>query len=809
MKRTLFVLCIINFLIAAGYAQTRDDDPVGCLNVEYPSLNPFPSAIFMPACTGQPESITSDAHLMEYSMVHVTEGTEYTFSLSVAIFYVTISDSEGIEVLAGGEGSVTWTPDFSGQVRFYSHFNADCGLDKDTEFKHARRVQCGIGEEGEKPSTCDLYSVPSNNLEGNYTLAKPVAFDIPVGNEAITIYGIEPTLTGEGTSFEFTIYGNNNGFPVVSNVIGTRTGSLLGTELVGTQGGVDYKKYSIVFDSPLELEANTTYWISLVSDASGWEITSDAEFKLGSADVYNYGGTTWMQLWPNKEFVFNLLCEEGEETVPMTEVISFTWRGNAYVAKNFSIAATEGKAFSIDWGGGQMTTHIGEGTDGQVVVQPSSYGDAENYTVVISVTDDCEITGLAIFNKQISALDVSACESLEGLSCYRNQLSELDLTNNAKLTALYCHENNLAELDVTNCIVLSDFNCSFNQLESLDVSKCTALTGLYCNGNSLDELKVDSNTALIDLICDMNELTILDVSNCTELAFLSFGYNSISNPDVSKNTVLKQLFCDDNGISTLDITNNTMLTHLYCTLNDLNDLDLSKNTDLTVMHIYGNKLNRIDISNNPSLTTLHYFNNRLPLSDLYIGSKLMETEGNIVIPGIQTHLEQSAETYSAVNLAGEMILGGFETDIVVKKEEIDAVEGVDYSLDYTTEILTFLAEGNYVVTLTNDEAIAYSYQRAQVIMPFRVGGAAIADVAAIDLHVYPNPTTGLLRIGNHDLQIISVSVFDAFGRIVEGKSRHNSLQDGILIDISDLLAGIYFIKIETDKGMQTKKVFKL
>jgi len=416
---------------------------------------------------------------------------------------------------------------------------------------------------------------------------------------------------------------------------------------------------------------------------------------------------------------------------------------------------------------------------------------------------------LAIFNKQVSALDVSACESLEGLSCYRNQLTELDLTNNTKLTELYCHENSLADLDVTNCTVLSNFDCSFNQLESLDVSSCTALTGLFCNGNSLSELDVANNTALLELICDMNELTALDVSNCTALTFLSLSYNSVSNLDVSENTVLKQLFCDDNGISTLDITSNTSLTHLYCTSNSLSELDLSKNTALSVLHIYNNELNRIDISSNPSLTALHYFNNRLPLSDLYTGSQLMETEGNTVIPGRQTHLEQAAEAFGAVSLAGEMVLGGFETDIAVKKGEDNAVEGVDYSLDYAAETLTFLAEGNYEVTLANDEAIAYAFQRAQVIMPFKVEGTGIADIAALDMRIYPNPTNGQLRIANNGLDINKITVYDAYGRAVHGESNQIAMQGEISVDISELPSGIYYVRLETDKGMQTTKVIKL
>jgi len=73
--------------------------------------------------------------------------------------------------------------------------------------------------------------------------------------------------------------------------------------------------------------------------------------------------------------------------------------------------------------------------------------------------------------------------------------------------------------------------------------------------------------------------------------------------------------------------------------------------------------------------------------------------------------------------------------------------------------------------------------------------------------VYPNPTTGELRIKNYELRIDGIEIFDVYGRKV---SSHHLIVSSShhLINISHLPSGIYFIKIETAKGTVTKKVIK-
>jgi len=72
--------------------------------------------------------------------------------------------------------------------------------------------------------------------------------------------------------------------------------------------------------------------------------------------------------------------------------------------------------------------------------------------------------------------------------------------------------------------------------------------------------------------------------------------------------------------------------------------------------------------------------------------------------------------------------------------------------------------------------------------------------------ISPNPTNGQLSIVNCQLPINSVEIFDVFGRkVYEEKENITVLRS---YDLTVFPAGIYFVKILTDKGIVSKKIIK-
>ena len=74
------------------------------------------------------------------------------------------------------------------------------------------------------------------------------------------------------------------------------------------------------------------------------------------------------------------------------------------------------------------------------------------------------------------------------------------------------------------------------------------------------------------------------------------------------------------------------------------------------------------------------------------------------------------------------------------------------------------------------------------------------------IKIYPNPTSGELRIENGELRISSVEVYDVYGRKLQSKIVN--LQSKIVIEISNLNSGIYFIKITSETNEIVKKIVK-
>ena len=93
-----------------------------------------------------------------------------------------------------------------------------------------------------------------------------------------------------------------------------------------------------------------------------------------------------------------------------------------------------------------------------------------------------------------------------------------------------------------------------------------------------------------------------------------------------------------------------------------------------------------------------------------------------------------------------------------------------------------------------------------------LGLAACAEVGmqdvanAVKVSVFPNPanTQVTIRSNNESGQIKSIRMFDVTGREVLSSSNLNTL--AYQINRNDLIAGIYLVQVQTEKGRSSIKV---
>ena len=120
-------------------------------------------------------------------------------------------------------------------------------------------------------------------------------------------------------------------------------------------------------------------------------------------------------------------------------------------------------------------------------------------------------------------------------------------------------------------------------------------------------------------------------------------------------------------------------------------------------------------------------------------------------------------------------------------------------LSYSTKDVNDLIIVNVVAVYENDKTSAGVIDNILIDRPTE----SISENTT-SLNIYPNPTNDKLYIETQT-QTLTVEIYDVYGR--RQKSIVNS-QRSTVIDLSDLKSGIYFVKINTEKGNIVKRIIK-
>jgi len=137
----------------------------------------YPETAFTPACTGSAEQIANNAYASEFSNINVMDNKTYTFASSISGDYITITNTEGNQVLASGTTPVTWSSGSnSGVIRFYIHTNG-CGQQNTNRTK---TVTCNTPGSCSPPSNIAVSEITSNSVRLNWTASSssPNQYDL-------------------------------------------------------------------------------------------------------------------------------------------------------------------------------------------------------------------------------------------------------------------------------------------------------------------------------------------------------------------------------------------------------------------------------------------------------------------------------------------------------------------------------------------------------------------------------------------------------------------------------------------------------
>jgi len=118
-----------------------------------------------------------------------------------------------------------------------------------------------------------------------------------------------------------------------------------------------------------------------------------------------------------------------------------------------------------------------------------------------------------------------------------------------------------------------------------------------------------------------------------------------------------------------------------------------------------------------------------------------------------------------------------------------------------------IAYGTYIYKVS----ALYEHCESDQTDGFTIIVNGIHDFQTDSFIIYPNPASNELHVTSYTLHVTDIEVFDVYGRTQNVKFPSNKLEgwqpkaDGVVIDISNLPAGVYFVKIYTKENQITIK----
>jgi hypothetical protein len=387
--------------------------------------------------------------------------------------------------------------------------------------------------------------------------------------------------------------------------------------------------------------------------------------------------------------------------------------------------------------------------------------------------------------------------------CY-TQISTLpdELGNLSRLEYLYGCNAMLQGIpaSIGNMTSLKEIDLSLNDISNLPsgIGNCTNLIRLQLNANEISEVPVEIGNLinLEQLILGANNISALpiEIFGLTSLKFLNFAANGLDTiPSLIGNLI---------NLENFQFFNNNF-TYIPDEIGNCVNLDY--------INGYGNDIASLPLSllNLPDVEKLFLVYNSLTFEDI---------EPFISIPGFeywgQDSIGISIDTAVFIDSAFYMeILTGGEFNMYQWKKNGEIIEG---ATDHYFELsnLTYADSGIYNCEITNYLATGLTLQSRLITLhihnPMFINEPCIDPL--ISSSVYPNPSHNKLYIDLlHPVNPseYEISILNTAGMVVKTCSAKKGTVE---IDISELMKGIYFLRITDLKNGfygKSKKVVKL
>jgi PKD repeat protein len=441
-------------------------------------------------------------------------------------------------------------------------------------------------------------------------------------------------------------------------------------------------------------------------------------------------------------------------------------------------------------------------------------------------------------NYNLSSLDVTQNTALKYLDLGLDSLTSIDLSQNPNLEQLFCYNNYLTSLDVSQNTALTLLFCAANLIDSLDVSQLSALTRLVCQGNLLTSLDISQNSNIFELICSSNNnLTCLNAKNGNNANFTNFVANF--NPLLGCIEVDNPTYSNANWTS-IDVGSN-FSSNCY---NACSVTQCIMSANYTVANNGSGNYSFTNTSTG-SYSLMDWSFGDGTSSALTNPNHTFLADGNytVVLAVADTTIQTGSSCidyyYTTINVSGVpaplQCNSGFVMYPDTTSNNITVVNSATGSnLTYlwnfgdgtSNSVLqnpnhTYTGTGPYYLCLTVNDGAGCIDMFCDSIgvngVVFKQAGFSINVITNIpteinntslstDLSIYPNPTTRHITIDLSSTQTnVTATLTNSLGQVVISENYNSTNSINLNIDAPK---GIYFLRLETDEEIITRKIVK-
>ena len=446
------------------------------------------------------------------------------------------------------------------------------------------------------------------------------------------------------------------------------------------------------------------------------------------------------------------------------DTLIFTWDAKAGGYNSLGLYATVNDSFTAYWGNGSMTTYtVPPKFDSQtriVFINSSRYAEAGNYTVTVVGSPTCKITrtqGATIggASSPLTTIDVTKCKSMFALGFAKCKVHHVDASRatNPYLEGMSAMSNRLT---LTEC-----YNC----WHACSISAFTAPQFL--------ELRTLARGDTVDFSADLifyqdgkfPERTVFEVTN------------------TDKTPLVPNTYTEEDGILTFYKTGNYMI----------------KMTNRNVFSGTGGSLQ--------GYAEVYQEIILPPATDACLFSISVTSETGE--KGITPVFHCDTLHYTTEVGYNESYI----TITAVSSDTLAAVTG-DIGIQLLEE-----GENTFTITVTAEDSIT---TKVYTLLVTRSDlGIEELKTGNGELKIYPDPTKGQLTIESAELKIERVEILDVLGQCVfttpnpsKGGESSTSAQfpskggAGVVIDVSHLASGAYFVTVYSEGQKITRKFMK-